>query len=40
MPLLEISSTDLRTRVAEGRPTDYLITPAVRAVIDELGLYR
>jgi nicotinate-nucleotide adenylyltransferase len=40
MPLLEISSTDLRIRVAEERPTDYLITPPVRAVIDQLGLYR
>ncbi|MDA0353339.1 MAG: nicotinate-nucleotide adenylyltransferase [Chloroflexi bacterium] len=39
MPLLEVSSTDLRTRVRDGRPTDYLTTPAVRAVIDELGLY-
>jgi len=40
MPLLEISSTDLRERVREGRPTDFLVTPTVRAVIDELGLYR
>lgn len=40
MPLLEISSTDLRERVRDGRPTDFLVTPAVRAVIDELGLYR
>lgn len=39
MPLLEISSTDLRERVREGRPTDFLVTPAVRAVIDNLGLY-
>ena len=39
MPLLEISSTDLRERVRAGRPTDFLITPAVRALIDELGLY-
>ncbi len=39
MPLLEISSTDLRERVRDGRPTDFLLTPAVRAVIDELGLY-
>ncbi len=39
MPLLEISSTDLRERVRDGRPTDFLVTPAVRAVIDELGLY-
>jgi len=39
MPLLEISSTDLHERVREGRPTDFLLTPAVRAVIDERGLY-
>ena len=39
MPLLEISSTDLRERVRDGRPTDYLMLPVVRAVIDELGLY-
>ena len=39
MPLLEISSTDLRQRVRDGRPTDFLVTPAVRTVIDELALY-
>lgn len=39
MPLLEISSTDLRTRISDGRPTNYLVPAAVRAVIDELGLY-
>ena len=39
MPLLEVSSTDLRQRVRDGRPTDYLMPAAVRAVVDELGLY-
>ena len=39
MPLLELSSTDLRARVRDGRPTDYLVPAPVRAVIDELGLY-
>lgn len=39
MPLLEISSTDLRARFLDGRPVDYLVTEPVRAVIDELGLY-
>jgi nicotinate-nucleotide adenylyltransferase len=39
MPMLEVSSTDLRARVRDGRPTDYLVLPPVRAVIDELGLY-
>jgi nicotinate-nucleotide adenylyltransferase len=40
MPMLGISSTDLRQRVREGRPTDFLVTPAVSALIDELGLYK
>ncbi len=39
MPLIEVSSTDLRARVRDGRPTDYLLPAPVRAVIDELGLY-
>ena len=39
MPLLELSSTDIRARLRDGRPIDYLVTPAVRALIDELGLY-
>jgi nicotinate-nucleotide adenylyltransferase len=39
-PLLEISSTDLRERVRDGRPTEFLLPEAVRAVIDEYGLYR
>jgi nicotinate-nucleotide adenylyltransferase len=39
-PRLDVSSTDLRRRVADGRPLDYLLTPAVIAVIDERELYR
>lgn len=39
MPLLEISSTDLRARIRDGRPIDYLIPDGVRAEIDELELY-
>ena len=39
MPLLDISSTDLRARFGDGRPVEYLVTDPVRAVIDELGLY-
>jgi len=39
-PRLEVSSTDLRSRVVEGRPLDYLLTPAVIACIDQRGLYR
>jgi nicotinate-nucleotide adenylyltransferase len=39
-PRLEVSSTELRARVAEGRPLDYLLTPSVIAAIEERGLYR
>ena len=39
VPALEISSTDLRDRVASGRPLDFLVpTPAID-VIRERGLY-
>ncbi len=39
VPALEISSTDLRDRVASGRPLDFLVPmPAIR-VIREHGLY-
>lgn len=39
MPGLEISSTDLRRRVAEGRSARYLLPEAVAAYIDKHGLY-
>jgi len=39
-PRLEVSSTDLRARVAYGRPLDYLLTPPVLACIESRGLYR
>jgi nicotinate-nucleotide adenylyltransferase len=39
-PRLEVSSTELRDRVVEGRPLDYLLTPPVIAAIEERGLYR
>jgi len=39
-PRLEVSSTDLRERVVDGRPLDYLLTPSVIACIEERGLYR
>ena len=39
VPRLEVSSTELRARVAEGRPLDYLLTPAVIAAIQARGLY-
>lgn len=39
-PRLEVSSTDLRRRVLDGRPLDYLLTPAVIDCIESRGLYR
>ena len=40
VPRLEVSSTDLRARVADGRPLDYLLTPDVIATVERRGLYR
>lgn len=40
MPLLEISSTDLRCRVRQARPISYLVPAGVEAYIQEQGLYR
>lgn len=40
VPRLEVSSTDLRARVADGRPLDYLLTTPVLTCIAERGLYR
>lgn len=40
MPGLEISSTDLRRRVAEGRSIRYLTPDAVANYIGKMGLYR
>lgn len=39
VPRLDISSTDLRARLREGRPVDGLIPPAAIRVIRERGLY-
>jgi nicotinate-nucleotide adenylyltransferase len=39
-PRLDVSSTDLRARVVDGRPLDYLLTPPVIACIEARGLYR
>jgi nicotinate-nucleotide adenylyltransferase len=39
VPAIDISSTDLRARVVDGRPLDFLVPdPAVRS-IRERGLY-
>jgi nicotinate-nucleotide adenylyltransferase len=40
VPRLEVSSTDLRARVVDGRPLDYLVTHEVVDWIDAHGLYR
>ena len=40
MPALDVSSTDLRARIRDGRTTEVLIPEAVRARIDAHGLYR
>jgi nicotinate-nucleotide adenylyltransferase len=40
MPRIEVSSTDLRARVAAGRSVRYLVPEAVRAYIEAHGLYR
>ncbi|HWH34410.1 MAG TPA: nicotinate-nucleotide adenylyltransferase [Acidimicrobiales bacterium] len=39
VPRLEVSSTDLRARVADGRPLDWLVSPPVVHVIRRRGLY-
>lgn len=38
-PRLEVSSTDLRARVGDGRPLDFLLPPAVIELIAAEGLY-
>lgn len=40
MPLLDISSTDIRARVRDGRSTRYLLPDGVRTYIAREGLYR
>ena len=39
-PRLEVSSSDLRARVDDGRPLEFLLTPEVISCIERLGLYR
>jgi len=40
MPAIDISSTDIRRRVAEGRSIRYMTSPAVAAYIRAHGLYQ
>ena len=40
MPRIDVSSSTIRCRVAEGRPIRYLVPDAVAAAIAEQGLYR
>lgn len=39
VPRLEVSSTDLRCRVTDGRPLDFLVPEKVIAIIRNRGLY-
>lgn len=39
-PLIDISASDIRARVASGRPYRYLVPPAVYRWIEKLQLYR
>ncbi len=39
VPRLDVSSTDLRQRLADGRPIDGVVPPAVVREIDRRGLY-
>ena len=40
VPHLEVSSTDLRSRVTDGRPLDYLLTGPVLRIVQQRSLYR
>ena len=40
MPRLDVSSSEVRRRVREGRPVRYLVPDAVAAYIEARGLYR
>lgn len=39
IPGLDVSSTMIRARIAEGKPIDYLVPPEVARYISRLGLY-
>jgi nicotinate-nucleotide adenylyltransferase len=40
VPSLEVSSSDLRARFADGRPVDWLTPQSVVRIVEERGLYR
>jgi len=40
IPAFDISSFDIRARIARGEPIDGLVPPPVAAEIDRLGVYR
>jgi nicotinate-nucleotide adenylyltransferase len=40
MPRIDVSSSLVRTRVAEGRPIRYLVPDAVAAAVERAGMYR
>lgn len=40
VPLLEVSSSDLRARFGDGRPVDWLVPDAVVRLVRQRGLYR
>jgi nicotinate-nucleotide adenylyltransferase len=40
MPRIDVSSTDVRRRVAAGRPYEFLVPERVAARIEQRGLYR
>lgn len=39
-PVLDISSTEIRSRIRDGRPIDHLVTPVVENYIEQKHLYR
>jgi nicotinate-nucleotide adenylyltransferase len=40
IPALAISSTDIRARIADGRPIRYLVPEGVKSYVEKAGLYR